>query len=158
MKAWWNSLNDRERRVLLAGGVCGVFIFYYVVLYAPLSSAVQNKAKQLTDRQRTLAWMQQARLKYKKTGTPQSMDSSKLLSVLSGQLKHASFHSFPYQLQQTGSGDIQLSFDQVPYNAFVSWLWKMGKHYAFTIKLLSSERINTPGMAKVMVTLAGDAH
>ncbi len=139
MKAYWSHLNDRERWMLGFGGVCCFFFLLYILLFAPLLNAVQNKSQQFIEKQETLAWMQRARLQYHTAEAPQALSSGQLLSVLAEKLKSSSFHRFPYQLQQTGASDIQLSFDQVPYNAFVTWLWTVGQKYAF---LLSNLMLN----------------
>ncbi len=153
LKAYWNNLNDRERWMLGSGGVCCFFLLYYALLYAPLTDSVKEKSQQLKEKEETLVWMQKARSQYKR-GTPaQALGSSQLLSVLANQLKSASFHGFSYQLQQTGAGDIQLSFDQVPYNPFVSWLWSVSQRYAFSIRQFNAERTGTPGVVKVLVTI-----
>jgi len=152
MKAYWDHLNDREQKMLGIGGICFVLFLMYSVLYAPLIRSVSDKTKALHEKQDALRWMQQARQQRNTLKIPQTLSNSKLLSVLADQLKSTSFHTFPYQLQQTGAGDIQLSFDQVPYNAFVTWLWSLRQNYAFSIKQFNTERTATSGVTKVLVT------
>ncbi len=153
IKTYWSNLNERERWMLGGGGVCCFFFLLYILIYAPLNNAVHDKSQQLIEQQETLAWMEQARLQRKNVKVPQALSSAKLLSVLADQLKSTSFHGFPYLLQQTGAGDIQLSFDQVPYNPFVTWLRSVSQTYAFSIKQFSAERTDTPGVVKVMLTI-----
>ena len=153
MKTYWTNLNNREQWMLGFGGVCCGFFLLYLLLYAPLINAVHNKTQQLIEKQETLVWMQQARLQRKTAKVPQVLNNSQLLTVLADHLKSTSFHRLPYQLQQTGSGDIQLSFDQVPYNAFITWLWSISRQYAFSIKQFNAERTDTPGVVKLMLTV-----
>ncbi len=153
MKSHWTNLNTRERLVLGFGGVCCFLLLLYLLILAPLSNAVHDKSQQLIEKQTTLAWMQKARQQHKTAAAPQTLSSAKLLTVLAVQLKSTSFHHFPYQLQQTGSGDIQLSFENVPYNAFVTWLWSVSKRYAFTIKQLTVARTESSGVVNVMVMI-----
>lgn len=154
MKHYWNNLNVREQWMLGFGIIFVFFFLLYLLVLAPLSHAVQDKSQQFRDKQATLIWMQQAHQQYKRVIAPKVLSRSKLLTVLAAQLKSTPFHHVPYQLQQTGSGDIQLSFDHVPYNAFVTWLWSVNKHYAFTIKQLNVERTTTAGVVKMMVVIA----
>ncbi len=152
MKAYWDSLNDRERWMLGVGGVFCALVLMYMLLYAPMINAVHHKTQELLEKQETLVWMQQAHQQRKVIKVPQVLSNSKLLSVLADELKSTSFQTFPYQLQQTGVGDIQLSFDKVPYNAFVTWLWSVKQNYAFSIKQFNTQRTVTPGVVKVLVT------
>ena len=153
MNVYWDNLNERERWMLGLGGACFVLFLMYIILYAPLINAVHNKTQQLHEKQETLVWMQQAHQQYKVLKSPQTLSNSKLLSVLADQLKETSFHTFKYQLQQMGTGDIQLSFEKVPYNAFVNWLWSVRQNYAFSIKQFNCDRTDTLGVVKVMVTV-----
>lgn len=152
MKAYWDNLNERERWMLGFGGCCFALFLLYMLLYAPLVNAVHTRTQQLHEKQETLEWMQQAYRQHKAVKTPSALSNSNLLSVLANQLKSTSFQKFPYQLQQTGTGDIQLSFEQVPYNAFVTWLWSVRQNYAFSIKQFNTERTGTPGVVKILVT------
>lgn len=153
MKTYWYNLNDRERWMLGVGFFCCFFYLFYALLYSPLSTAVYNQSQQLSEKQLTLAWMEQVRHQHVTTKELNVLTSSKLLAVLATQLKSSSFRHFPYQLEQTGAGDIQLSFEQVPYNAFVSWVWSISGQYAFTIKQLNAERTDTPGVVKALIVL-----
>ena len=154
MKAYWSNLNERERWTVGIGAVlCFVYLFY-LFLYAPLTSALHNKSQQLAEKQETLAWMQQVHVQHKTTKAPQTLTSSKLLTVLADQLNTTSFKQFPYQLQQTGASDIQLIFDKVPYNAFMTWMWSINEKYTISIKQLNIEQTGTPGIVKLMVVIA----
>jgi len=154
VKTYWNQLPDRERVMLLIAGVCCLSYLCYVLVYAPLITAVNQATLQLAEQQSTLAWMKRVRQSYSKTKTIQAVSNGQLLTVLGSQLKQTSFHQYQYQLEQTSSGDIQLSFDEVPYNAFVLWLWKFSEQYKFSIKQLSLDRTKIPGVVKGVVVLS----
>lgn len=148
--AYWKNLNEREQGSLgLAGLFCVIYLFYLMV-YSPLISAVANKNMQLQDKRETLAWMQKIQQHYRKPGkAPETLDSSKLLSLIASELSKPMFSAFTYQMQQTGSGDIQLSFEKIPYNAFITWLWGISHHYTIHIKELHIEQTKTPGIVKL---------
>ena len=152
MKAYWDNLNQREQWMLAVGAVFCVLCLMYLLIMAPLLNAVHSKTQQLREKQEALLWMRKAHQQHRNTKILETISTSKLLSVLSDQLKSTSFHAYPYQLQQTGTGDIHLSFTEVPYNAFLTWLWDLSQHYVFSMKQLNIERTDTPGVAKVAVT------
>ena len=94
------------------------------------------------------------RQKNHKSKTKETVDNSQLLTILATQLKEDSTLKFPYQLQQTGSGDIQLTFDAVAFNLFIAWLEKINERYAISLKQFNAERTPTPGVVHVMVLLS----
>ena len=153
-KIYWSNLNERERWTLGLGVVFCVFYMFYLLIYAPLANAVHNKSQLLIEKQETLAWMQQVRLEHKANKAPQTLTSSKLLTVLADQLNTTSFKQFPYHLQQTGVSDIQLIFDEVPYNAFIAWVWSVNEKYTISIKQLNIEHTDVPGVVKLTIIIA----
>jgi general secretion pathway protein M len=156
VKAYLGNLNDRERWTLGLGVFVCVAYLFYLMVYSPLAKTVHNSSLELLEKQETLVWMQQVQQQYKGKArkTLQVLSSSNLLTVLADKLNEASFKRFPYQLQQTGVSDIQLMFDQVPYNTFISWLWSFNEKYKVSVKQLNIERTDTPGVVKLMMVIA----
>ena len=154
LKSYWGNLNERDRITLSVGIiVCGAYLLY-LLIYSPLANAVHNKSNELLEKRETYAWMQQVRSHFQLKQPPKVLSSSKLLTVLAIELKSTSFKQFPYQLQQTGASDIQLSFEQVPYAAFVAWIGSINKKYTITIQQLNVDRTPTPGVVKLMMVIA----
>ncbi len=151
IKTFWLKKNNRERLMLAACAViCCVYLFY-AWFYSPITDAVENNLKQFTEKKATLAWMQQMQLQYKGMKKSQTVSSVKFLTLLAADIKHSTFSQFSYQLQQTGANNIQLSFDQVPFNAFIAWLYKLNEQYFFSIDQLKIEQSNISGLVKAMV-------
>ncbi len=153
MKAYWANLSERERWMLSVAVAFSLIVFIYVLIYSPLMHAIHNKKKQLIEKKETLLWMKQAYQQHHAVNKLESLHSGQLLSVMGAQLKTTSFHTFSYQLQQTSIGEIQLSFDKVPYNAFMTWIWSLKKRYAFQIKQLNVEPTEDSGSVKLSIIL-----
>lgn len=137
--------------------VAGVSLFiygYYLLLYAPLSNQVNQKSTQLIEKTETLEWMKQVRMQKRSAKRKESVDNSQLLTILASQLKNNKTLKFPYQLQQTGSGDVQLTFDAVPFQNFIQWLAKINEVYSINIKQFDVEKTPTPGVTRLMIILS----
>lgn len=149
----WQQLNERERNLLRWGGVfLGVYLSY--AIYACLSEAVTENTQSFAEKKETLAWIKQAETQFQAKKTSATLDKSKGLTVLSEQLKSASFHAFPYQLQQLNEDELQLSFEKVPYNACLAWLALMSKKYGITVKELQADRTEIQGLVKLRLIVA----
>jgi general secretion pathway protein M len=155
VKSYWNSLNERERWMVIIAAVSVFIYLYYLALYAPLSDSVALKSDQLVEKTETLAWMNKVRHQDHSSKTKQTVSNSQLLTLLATQLKDNKTLKFPYQLQQTGSGDIQLTFDAVPFTLFMKWLAKINEKYTLTLKQLDVQQTETPGVAKLMIIISG---
>jgi general secretion pathway protein M len=149
IKSYWINLSERDRLVLSIGSIVLVVYLFYLLIYAPLTDAVETQSKVWIEKQETLAWMKrQSKVK------PQSKQADRnLLSLFSTQLKQTSFSQFPYQLQQSGPDHVQLSFDNIPYVDFLTWLRKLNQRYTMSISELTAIPTQTSGVVKMNVVV-----
>lgn len=150
IKTFWVNLSDRDKLVSSVGGViCAVYLFY-VGIYSPLTHAVDVKSKQWVEKTETLTWMhQQEQMKH----APKQLKGN-LLTLLSNELKRSSFSQFQYQLQQAGDAHIQLSFNEVPFVDFLTWLRRLNEEYTMEITEFSAVRGNIEGIVKMRLIVA----
>ncbi len=154
MKAYLNSLNEREKWMVIGAGICLLGYLYYLFFYEPLSSRVTQRTQQLIEKTETLEWMKKVSKNYHAAKPKQSLDNSKLLTVISSKLKNNYTLNASYELQQTSSGEIQLTFDEVPFNLFIEWLAGLNQKYQLTIKQLEASHADKIGIVRLTVILS----
>lgn len=154
MTAYWNNLNERERLLLVLGSVFLGICLFWALIYSPLKLAKETKFQELIEKNETLTWLLQVHQQYTPQKALKKLSTAQLLRVLTEALDKTSLKSFNYQLQQTGASDIQLSFEEVPYHAFMAWLWDMNHTYAMTIKQLNIDHTDTPGIVKLLLIIS----
>ncbi|QBR83672.1 type II secretion system protein M [Legionella israelensis] len=154
MKNYWSGLNERERWMVGIAGICLIVYLFYLLIYAPLKNSVIEKSTQLVEKKDTVVWMQQAKKRKHSTITRKTISNSQLLTLLSDRLKADNLQKYNHQIEQTGAGDIQLSFNEVPFKALLQWLEDLNKNYAMTIKQLNAERSETTGMVKLTLVIS----
>jgi general secretion pathway protein M len=146
--------TNRERFILAIGAGTTLLYLLYTFIYAPLTTAVTHAIVELEEQKNTLAWMRIIRTQRPNASHQELIDSNKLLSVFSTALKKTTFTQFPYALQQTNAGEIQLSFEEVPFNAFITWLKTFSTQYALRITTLNAFPTETKGLTKLSITLS----
>ncbi|WP_165475013.1 type II secretion system protein GspM [Legionella yabuuchiae] len=154
MKHYWQNLNERDRVALVLGIAAVIIYLMYLIIFSPLYTALEQKSLQHKEKRETLAWMKQIRGQKSQLKPQQPLTNTQLLSLLARKLKIPMFQPFPYQLQQLSAGDIQLSFESVPFILFIQWLKQLNQTYAFSIKQFNAQRIDTAGLAKVSLILS----
>jgi general secretion pathway protein M len=154
MKSYLNNLNDRERWMVIVTLVFMLLYAYYLFVYAPLSTNVKQRTAQLIEKKDTLTWMTKVRNLNKQTSTKKNLDNNQLLTLFANQLKNNQDLKFPYHLQQTSSGDIQLTFDEVPFNLFIRWLTKINDDYIFSVKQFDANNTDSPGIVRLMIMIS----
>lgn len=155
MKNYLNSLNERERWMLIGAVIFLLFYGYYILLYAPLSNKLQQEITLFQEKINTLDWMKQIQQKGISTKSKKSVDHNQLLGLIDSELKGNKALHFPYQLQQTASGDIQINFEQVPFNLFIAWLSRLNDEYNINVKQMEIEHSNTPGVTRLLIVMGG---
>ncbi len=154
MKSYWDNLTHRERLLVVMGISCTLFYLFYSLIYAPLSFAVKQRTKQFQEKQEILRWMQHVRPYAKMEKPLEPVSNTKLFTLVSSQLNKSPFQGFPYQLQQTEAGALQLSYENVPLNQFLSWLWQLHQDHAILIKQFNVIRTPKSGVVKLTLVIA----
>jgi general secretion pathway protein M len=153
---FWDELGERDRRMLM---ICAVFVGLYLSykMYSSTAGLVQQNRRVLSEKKAVLLWMEAAeKQRATQQKGPEVLDGSKGLTVFSEALKKTSFHTFPYQLQQLGEGELQLSFESVPYNAFLAWLSSMDARYAMRIQSFNAEKKEKTGLVHLTLIIVLD--
>ncbi|RUR10290.1 type II secretion system protein GspM [Legionella sp. km772] len=156
MKSYISNLNEREKWMVLSATLCVLVYVYYFFLYAPIASRVEERQQQFIEKTETLQWMNKVKNQKTTTSVKKTIDNGQLLTLLSTQLKNHATIKFPFQLQQTSSGETQINFDQVPFNLFIEWLAQLNNKYKINIKQFDINKTPTPGVVQLMIILSAD--
>ena len=152
MKEYWKNLTQQERLMLGIGGVmCALYLFYMLV-YAPLVGKVYDNAALLQEKRETLKWIQEFK-QIKPHDHRKELEDNDLLTMLTSEIKKTQLDQYPYELQQAASGDIQIAFSKVPFNAFINWLQMLNNKFVFNIRTLSATPDEIPGVVRLMVII-----
>ncbi|KTD21915.1 type II secretion system protein GspM [Legionella londiniensis] len=154
MMEYWRNLNDRERLALMLGGFFCLFYLIYLLIYSPLVTVIKNRSQALTEKKETLIWMRRIKLQYQPNQAGKKISNAQFLALLSRKLADSPVQDYSYQLQQTGAGDVQAAFDEVPFNPFLQWLFALNQEYALSIKELNVERTGSPGIVKLLLVVS----
>ncbi len=152
-RSMWQKLSSRERWMLVGVGVICFLVLFYEGVYGPLMQKLNHQKQQLLIHQQSLAWLQQVHYLAKSPKNIQKIPPNDVLTVLAKQLNASSFKPFPYQLDQTEQGDVQLSFENIAYGLCMEWLWALTQHYVLNIKQLDMQQTKTPGVINVRMVL-----
>lgn len=156
LKEYLEEINDRERKLVFIAGAFFIFFLFYSLIYSPITSSVTNKKNILLENKQTLQWMEDVYTKNKNFNSQVVLSNDRLLAVLSNSLRMSNIKNFTYQLEQTSTGDIRLSFANVPYNNLINWLWMFCGKYALGIKTFSATAKGTNGIVSVSLVLGQD--
>ncbi len=147
------NLNLRKRiSIIIMLIICTTYLVYNY-LYLPIVSIATINIIQIKEKTQALVFMQHAWNRYHNHHVKKTINNNQLLSMLSAELKPIVAQEFIYHVQQINNNDIQLTFDKVPYNAIINWLWRLNYNYNLLIKELVITRTITNGLVNFNVIL-----
>ena len=151
---YWQGLTNREKIMGVIGTALTLIFLLYQLVISPLLTTRAQQEAQLREKKMTLAFMQEAQ-KENLTGTQKkTINNNQLLTLIATQLATESFTKYPDHLQLTEEGNIQISFEKVPYPLFTKWLWTLQQeNKQISLKQVSFEQTDTTGVIKVLVLL-----
>ncbi len=150
----WHQQTEKDKRMLMIGAVVVCLYLIYACTYAPLKSHQKAYQERLKSDRQTLVWMRSVQhFAHTRKKSKEKPNASELLTFISQALPKTPFKSYLYQLQQTGDKNIQLSYDSVPYNFFLSWLSDLSESHQFSIEELRVEGLDKVGLVKLVLIL-----
>lgn len=127
MKAWFESLDLRERRLLIGGGVLLLVLLLYVGIWEPLVNKVDSLRTSTAEQQTVLAEMRQMALEVKRLGggkrsAARPASGRSLLSLVDSTAKSAQLGDALKRVQPDGEHRVQVWLEGVSFDQLVNWL------------------------------------
>ena len=158
IKNWWENLLDRERQMVLIGGIAVGIIFIYAAIWSPLSDAVEDNKTRFVSQQKLLQYLKKSAAtiaQLKSAGIEVSAGaSSDLLSTAEQTLSQDELSMYLKQVQQPKATQVQLNFEGIPFDKFMVWLQTLSTTHGAHVNQLTATKLSEIGTANVQVTLS----
>jgi general secretion pathway protein M len=150
----WQQWNQRERLLVTIASVVLLLYLFYLFIVSPLQEAILQAQTLAQENQATLVWMKRIKSQVHSLAMPKVISTSELMGIIHDQLAEtAGLSRYPYHLTQSSSGNIEIKFDKVPFNKFLSWCYRLNQKYHFNIKQLSANQTETAGITQLTCVL-----
>ena len=151
MKSWWAGLQSRERATLLAGGVVVGCLILWLGIWEPIANERARLRAEVTALATDLAWMEQvsdqvrllAAQQRPQAGAPGAGGS--VLTLVEVSATAAGIRQSIERVQPEGQG-ARLWFDQVGFDALISWLAELESRHGLQITQLAVDVADEGGM------------
>jgi general secretion pathway protein M len=126
IKTWYAALSQREQKIVSIGGIVAIIFILYLSVWAPLNAAIDTQTQALAAEKSNLTWVknQAARAQILRQSASTNTFSGSLTQLVNQTTRNA---GIPVSRMQPQGDDLQVSIDQVPFNAFLQWLDTMEK-------------------------------
>lgn len=156
LRTWYQSLQQREQRLLLAGGAALAVMLVYAGLLHPYLASKHALEQDVVDRQALLTWMRPAAVQIQSlrgqqpSGLPAGQS---LLAVVDKSASDAGFGPALKQVQTSNDGSVRVQMQGAGFDSLMRWLGTLQQRYGITVRELTAQRSTAPGNVDAGITL-----
>lgn len=156
---WYDSLQPRERMMVVATAVIVLVTLFYLMLWEPLYKGLDNAEKQYSEQQTTLSWMQQAAQEVKilrnaGASSTRRNASSPVSLTLEQTASSAGLKNQLGKLESSDTNAARARLDNVAFNQMILWLNTLEQTYGITANSASIERTDKPGIVNARLSFS----
>lgn len=161
MKAWWDSLQARERLLVQMAAVLGALLLLWLLVWRPLARAeaeltlgietLSTEVAEATQATRAILAGRNAGLIAAAPLVPHGGPS--LMALTDSSARDAGLSSALKRLQPEGENQVKLEFEAADFDALVGWLERLDRQDGVVVTEWSVDRALAPGVVNARMTL-----
>ena len=158
MRAWFDSLEARERMMVLACAVLLVLLMLYVLVWSPVHSGYDALRNTVGEQRTTAVWMQEsaqtlAILKRNSGKVAQGLGGKSLLSVADSTARAHGLGPALKRVEPEGSDSVRVWLDGASFDVLVKWLGALSTLHGVGAESATVERGAATGRVNARLTL-----
>jgi type II secretory pathway component PulM len=148
------NLSERERRMVLFGGIAAVLVVIFGVLM-PLQSSVSKAQERIGKKQADLQWMQSVGPELAAAGPTVARPSTQesLLVVVDRAAREAGLGSSLTSSEPQGPGLLRVRLEKAPFDLMLGWLARLAEQNGITIDSANVDSAGAPGVVTASLVL-----
>lgn len=148
IKAWWQGLQGREQRLVMALSAATLLIVFYSLIWQPLNESLANKAKRVESRQALLTWVNDNTARYQQlqSATGQKPSTGSLSSIIN---RTANSQQLTITRMQPQGDELQVWLDSAPFTQLLFWLEHLANVEGLQVDAIDLTKGDTPGEVRV---------
>lgn len=154
---WLDTLNKRERTIVIGGAICFILIMFYLLLWEPITSRYQQQQQQLTSQRQLLQWMKDAASDIQEInaagGNFAARFSNQSISSLADRSANTSGVK-PYinKIEQSKTG-VKVTLKNASFDNIIKWLADLSNKYNIQATKIKVEKSEISGAVDADITL-----
>ncbi|MDQ2993604.1 MAG: type II secretion system protein M [Pseudomonadota bacterium] len=156
MDAWWQKLSERERRMVVYGGIITALFLFYFAFWSPLADSIAAQQQTNAETRELITWMQKAQGELRQLGKQDKAPISKisLLAAIEQSVKRNHLETPAPEIKQLDQTRVQVNFATVEFISVVRWLVDVQNSTSSKIEKVTMNRTPKNGIVRTEVTLA----
>lgn len=154
MPAWYAKLSERERRMVLLGGIAGVVLLVLAVVL-PLGRNIAQAHQRIDRKQADLAFIQNAvpQLAAAGPGMGTAATGESLVVLIDSSARESGIGKSLSSSQPTQDKGLRVRLDHVPFDALVAWLARLAQSHGVSVESAEIESAGEAGFVNAGLVL-----
>ena len=149
-----DSLSERDRRILLIGGVLLAVLLVYILIQ--LDSNVSKAHKRINQKVEDLAWIQSAAPEIMAAAPVGGSSGQSLLVIVDRSAREAGLGAALAGSEPNGPGALSVRLAKAPFDTLVTWLGRLAQQNGVRVDSASIDNAGTPGLVNAAIVLHMD--
>ncbi len=153
IKTWFESLDDKDQKMVVIGAVVVSIFILYFILIEPVNESASKLTREVAAKQKTVDWMKKQIpiILSNKGGSGQRKSSLPLSTLVNNSARK---YALPVSRRDNKSpNEIQIWFDNVSFDSFLSWAAEVKSKHGVTITSVNVRSRDRDGITSINVKL-----
>jgi general secretion pathway protein M len=148
------TLNERERRMVLFGGIAAAALLIFGVLL-PLNSSVSKTQERVGKKQADLVWMQAVGPELASAGPNVARPSTQesLLVVVDRAARESGLGGSLTSSEPQGPGLLRVRLEKAPFDIMIGWLGRLADQNGISVETANVDSAGAPGIVTASLVL-----
>jgi type II secretory pathway component PulM len=153
MKFSFDTMSEREQRLLKFGGIGAVLILIFGVLI-PLDSSVAKAHARVAQKQADLAWMKNVAPVLAASGPVHTgAPGESLIVIVDRSTRESGLDKALAGSEPSGPGGIQVRMEKASFDSIVGWLSRLSQQNGIGVDGASIDTAGAPGVVNAAIVL-----
>jgi type II secretory pathway component PulM len=153
MRAWYNNLSERDRRIVSIGGAV-VIALVILGTVLPLNRSIAQARQRVTVKQGDLAFIQAALPQLASAGPAGNVGGGENLIVLiDSSARESGLGKSLTSSQPTGERGLRVRFERVAFDGLVAWLARLSQNHGVGVESAEIEFAGEAGLVNAGLVL-----
>jgi len=154
---WLDTLESREKRIVIGGGIALLLILFYLLVWDPIVSRHEEQQLKHESQLQLYSWMKNAgeqinSLKSAGGGSAARFKNQSISSLADRSARVTGVKSFISKIDQSKSG-VKVTLKNADFDLIINWLTDLENKYGIISSQIKIERSKEDGAVNANITL-----
>ncbi len=147
------NMNERERRMVMFGGIAAVLLLLVGVIL-PLDRSVARAHDRIDKKQEDLRWMQAVGPELASApATAQPATQESMLVIVDRAAREAGLGSALTNSEPSGTGGLRVRLEKAPFGLIVGWVARLSDQHGISVESANMDSAGEPGVVNAGLVL-----